>query len=230
MKPVIKILFAAATVLLLNNGVLAQTAIGLRGGFSISTLKNYPVASGNLELEEGLTYGNFNAILFEIGISPLFAIQPEINYLEKGGVIKSADGDDFKLSIKVNYLEAPVLAKFRLGSGPLKGYITAGPSVGYALNGKSTVTTGEISEEEKIRFDNSFGADDRKDNRFDISGVLGGGLQYKLGPGSILLDARATYDFNDFNNFRGEAPVDHKRTRWEGLSLSLGYQFEFGGK
>lgn len=226
----IRVLFAAAAVLLLNNGVFAQNSIGLRGGYSISTLKNYPLELGNLEVEEGLTYGNFNAILFEIGITPLLAIQPEINYLEKGGVIRSKGNNDFKFSLKVNYLEAPVLAKFRLGSGPLKGYVITGPSVGYAIDGKSKVITGEVSEAERIRFDNSFGADGRKDNRFDISGVVGGGVQYKLGPGSIVLDARATYDFNDFNNFHGEAPIDHKKTRWEGLSLSMGYQFEFGGK
>ncbi|HOY20901.1 MAG TPA: porin family protein [Haliscomenobacter sp.] len=225
-----KILFAAAAVLLMSNGVLAQNSIGLRGGYSISTLKNYPLASENLELEDGLSYGNFNAILFEIGISPLFAIQPEINYLEKGGILKSKGSDDFKFSLKLNYLEAPLLAKFRLGAGPLKGYVITGPSVGFAMDGKSKLTAGEINTEEKFRFDSSFDTDGRKDNRLDLSGVVGGGVQYKLGPGSILLDARATYDFNDFNNFSGNAPVDHKKTRWEGLSLSLGYQFEFGGK
>lgn len=226
-----KVLFAvAATVLLLNNSVFAQNSIGLRGGYSISTVKNYPLVLENFEVEEGLTYGNFNAILFEIGISPLFAIQPEINYLEKGGVIRSTSSNDFKFTLRFNYLEAPLLAKFRLGSGRLKGYVITGPSVGYAIDGKSKVTAGDINEEEKIKFDDSFGADGRKDNRFDISGVVGAGVQYKLGPGSIILDARATYDFNDFNDFNGNEPIDHKKTRWEGLSLSLGYQFEFGGK
>ncbi|HOZ62361.1 MAG TPA: porin family protein [Smithellaceae bacterium] len=229
MKPMIKVLFAAV-VLFLNNSVFAQNSIGLRGGYSISTLKNYPLEQGNMEVEEGLTYGNFNAILFEFGITPLFAIQPEINYLEKGGIIRSKGSSDFKFTLRMNYLEAPVLAKFRLGSGPLKGYVIAGPSVGYAIDGKSKVTTGEIKEAERVRFDNTFGADGRKDNRIDLSGVVGGGVQYKLGPGSILLDTRATYDFNDFNNFYSKAPIDHKKTRWEGLSLSLGYQFEFGGK
>lgn len=225
-----EILFAAAAMLFLNNGVFAQSSIGLRGGYSISALKDYPLELGNMEVEEGLTYGNFNAILFEIGISPLFAIQPEINYLAKGGVIRSKDSDDFKFTLKINYLEAPLLAKFRLGSGLLKGYIIAGPSVGYALDGKSELTAGELNETGKVKFDESFGTDSRKDNRLDVSGVVGGGVQCKIGPGSIVLDARATYDFNDFNKFQDDTPDDHKKTRWEGLSLSLGYQFEFGGQ
>lgn len=227
----IRVLFAAAAVLLMNNGgVFAQNSIGLRGGYSISTLKNYPLVLENIEVEDGLTYGNFNAISFEIGITRLFAIQPEINYLQKGGVIRSILDNHFKFSLKVNYLEAPLLAKFRLGSGPLKGYLITGPSVGYAIDGELSVAVGNLNEEDKIKFDDSFGADGRKDNRLDISGVVGGGVQYKLGPGSIVLDARATYDFNDFNKFHADAPIDHKKTRWEGLSLSLGYQFEFGGK
>lgn len=230
MKTICKFLVAAAAVFFLTNGAIAQSSVGVRGGFSMYTVKNFPVAQEGLDLEEGVVFGNFNAISFEIGLSPMFAIQPEVNYIQKGGKLTSSSENEFSLRVKMDYLETPLLAKLRMGKGPLRGYVIAGPSVGYALNGETRISIDDFSAKDKIKFDDSYGADGRKDNRWDFSAVAGGGVQYKIGPGSIVLDARATYDFNDYNKFEGSAPSGHKKTRWEGLSASLGYQFEFGGK
>lgn len=230
MKTICKFLVAATAVFFLTNGAMAQNSVGIRGGFSMFTVKNFPVAQEGLRLEDGVVFGNFNAISFEIGLSPMFAIQPEVNYIQKGGKLKSSGESDFSLRVKMDYLETPLLAKLRLGKGPFKGYVIAGPSVGYALNGETKLTIDDFRTKDKIEFDDTFGSDGRKDNRWDFSAIAGGGVQYKIGPGSIVLDARLAYDFNDYNKFEGSAPDSHKKTRWEGLSASLGYQFEFGGK
>lgn len=230
MKTICKFLVAAAAVFFLANNAIAQHAVGMRGGFSMFTVKNFPLEQEGLSLEDGVVFGNINTAFIEIGLSPGFAIQPEVNYIQKGGKLNSIDENDFSLRVKMDYLETPLLAKFRLGSRAFKGYLIAGPSVGYALRGENKITIEGFSVKDKIKFDDSYGTDGRKDNRWDFSAIAGGGVQYKIGPGSIVLDARVAYDFNDYNKFEGSAPDGHKKTRWEGLSASLGYQFEFGGK
>lgn len=44
-------------------------------------------------LSEGVLFGNYNALSFEIGLSERFAFQPEVIYLQKGGKIGWADND-----------------------------------------------------------------------------------------------------------------------------------------
>lgn len=229
MKTICNFLIAAAAVFFLNINADAQSALGMRGGFSMYTLKNMPV-EGQENVEPKVVFGNYSNVYYEIGLSKFFALQPEVNYIQKGGKVTAEGENDFSLRVRLDYLEVPVLAKFRLGSGGFRGYLTAGPSVGYALNGRSKIELGNFSEEEKIKFDDDFGLDGRKDNRFDISAVAGGGIQQKFGPGSFVLDARLAYDFNDYSKFDGDAPAGHKKARWEGLAVSFGYQVNLGGK
>lgn len=226
----IKIFLIAMTLFLAQlTGGFAQSSVGLRGGFSISTVKNFPIEGVEGTPEDELVFGNYNAIYLEIGLSERFAIQPEVNYVQKGGKVSPSGSDAFFLKVKMDYLEAPILAKLRLGDGPFRGYLIAGPSFGYALNGKVTFKADGAILKDKIDFDNSYGLDGRKDNRFDISAIGGGGIQYQIGRGSIVLDARVALDLNDYNRFEGAKPYGHDATRWQGLAVSLGYQYSFGG-
>ena len=225
-------IFQIATVafLLITTNVHAQNSVGLRGGFSMFTVKNFPVESNGQIVTDGVGFGNYNAISFEIGLGTHFAIQPEFNFIQKAGKINFEETDGLSLKVKMDYIETPILAKLRLGTGRFRGYLMAGPSVGYALNGKTTLTSDEIRVEDKIKFDDSYVGDGRKDNRFDLGIVGGGGVQYQLGPGSIVLDARVALDLNDYNKYENGRPGGTDATRWEGLMVSLGYQYEFGGK
>lgn len=223
-------LIAISLFLLKATGAWTQHSIGLRGGFNLSSVNNFPLEGVEGASTEGVIFGNYNAISFEIGLSERFALQPETTYLQKGGKIGLADNGDFSFTVKLNYLEIPLLAKWRLGSGPFKGYLIAGPSFGYALTGETSLKADLLRIKDDVDFDGSFGPDGRKDNRFDFGFVGGGGIQYKAGPGSIVLDARAALDMNDFTLFNDGTPDGHKATRWESVSVSLGYQYEFGGR
>jgi Outer membrane protein beta-barrel domain len=229
MKKVSKLAILAAILFFgVNTGTFAQIALGLRGGFSFSTLTNFPLDGGSTAPDANIAIGNYNAISLEIGLTRWLAIQPEVTYLQKGGKIALPGNEGPTLRINMNYLEAPLLAKFRFGRGPLKGYAMVGPSVGYALDGSTTLKVAGETIKERIKFDESYNGDNQRDNRLDYSAMAGAGMQYKLGIGSIVLDARIALDLNDYTMRKGDGlDLGLSKTHWEGFALSLGYQIEF---
>jgi hypothetical protein len=147
-----KKLLLAASLLAISWGTAnAQSLnLGVKGGL------NYTNVSGNTgtyqDFDKAYKPG-FNAGIFtNIGISPMVAIQPEINYSTKGFRIddeRSSGNTTTQTEIKnrINYLDVPVLVQVKTGTI----YFEAGPQVGFLLNQETeqrrTVTqTGLISE------------------------------------------------------------------------------------
>ncbi|MDB5264044.1 MAG: hypothetical protein JWQ14_3327 [Adhaeribacter sp.] len=147
-----KLMLAAALAAITWGTAQAQSLnLGIKGGF------NYTNVSGNtgtyLDFDKAYKPG-FNAGIFtNIGLFPMLAIQPEINYSTKGFRIedeRSSGGTNTQTDIKnrINYLDVPVLVQVKTGTI----YFEAGPQVGFLLNQKTeqrrTITqTGLISEQ-----------------------------------------------------------------------------------
>ncbi len=135
MKKSVNTLFTAAALLtgaiLLNSSdALAQgrTRIGLKGGLNASSLYYDSQGATNKNERIGFHVGVFA----QAPIGEFFAIQPELLYMTKGA---SADykvlGFNGKNTFKLNYVELPVLATFKLGQAV---ELQAGPYVSYLLN------------------------------------------------------------------------------------------------
>lgn len=229
MKTICKFLVAAAAVFFLTNDVIAQASFGFRGGFNAAYITDFPAEISETDIQKEFMHGKYATFFFEILATSMFSIQPELSYLQKGGRIEFRDYEDAGFKVKLDYLELPLLAKLRMGSGPMTGYFIAGPSVGYALRGETQVEYDEIEDEDTYIFDNSYGDDGRKDNRWDFSAVAGLGLQYKLGPGNLLLDARTVIDLNDFSKFQEGKSSGHKAILSRNALISVGYQIPLVG-
>lgn len=172
------------------------------------------------------------ALFAEFGLTDGFAIQPEINFIQKGSTVEASftGNADVKIEARINYLEVPVLAKFRFGSDKLDIQVFAGPSIGYALSGRAKTTLAGVKASEKIEFDNDIDDDGVRDQRWDISAVLGLGGSMSAGPGQIVLDVRYGLDFTDFSKFKDGRPEDYQRSYNRGLGISLGYQIPLTAK
>jgi hypothetical protein len=85
----------------------------------------------------GGIYGNFN-------FGKMLAIQPELNYLQKGGVY-SEDGEE--LDVRVNFLELPIYILFN-GGQSTGFYGGVGPAFNFGMSGKYKMD----GEEMKIEF------------------------------------------------------------------------------
>jgi len=107
----------------------AQVSWDVRAGSNLSGL-----SEGDLTRKFGVKLG----FGMEYAFSDLFAIRPALFYSVKG----ASDGDtpfDFspKNTMKLNYIEVPVLASFRFKLAEKFGItLNAGPSLGYCVSKK----------------------------------------------------------------------------------------------
>lgn len=227
----VKSLWTAAAVMIAFS-VTAQSVVGLRGGINLANVSDIQLENNqSIDPENivGLHFGLFT----ELGISNSFAIQPELNFLQKGSEVSDINIEGTpragsSLKVRINYLEVPVLAKARFGENKLTGFLMAGPSLGYAMGGKSILNIDGNEVKEDIEFDKDIDDDGVKDRRWDFSAVVGGGAALAAGPGNVLLDLRYGWDLTDFSKFKNDQPAGYKESYNRTLGISLGYMFPIG--
>ena len=138
--------------------------IGVRGGL---TIPNLTAIGKTTELNKDYaTTTRFGAGIFaEFKLSPLFSIQPMLEYSEQGakknGLQALLTPDElapilapsatylyanYKSNAKLNYLMLPVLAKFGWNlshTSPFRVYVDAGPFVGLLVSAKQVISGGD---------------------------------------------------------------------------------------
>jgi hypothetical protein len=190
------IMFCAAWVLFSTIAFSQQTRFGIGGGMAISR--------GNYKPSEGLDRRVFGGVdggaLLEIGVTPKFMIQPEVNFSIIG--VELNDGEK-EATIKLRYITTPVLAKVNVSR---KVNLFAGPQLGFLLSAKrdSSFTN------ETIDLDGDF-----KKNDFGL--VFGG--EYKFGR-HIFLGGRY---YMGLHQIAENSSNFEMRNRY--LSFRLGYIF-----
>jgi hypothetical protein len=180
-------LVAFALTTLATTGAQAQS-IGFKLGASMSDMDVDP--DGGLETDLLTSFGGGGFIRF--GMAGL-SLQLEALALTKG--FKTTDEEfDGEAKFKLDYIEVPVTAMFALGNGP---YVFVGPSFGFEVGCKVDVAVGGVDaggDCDEADFDEST----RK--KFDV-GVTGGvGLQFPMGPGSLLVEGRYTHGLTNLND------------------------------
>ncbi|UCD85692.1 MAG: PorT family protein [Deltaproteobacteria bacterium] len=144
-------------------------------------------------------------------INDYFAVQPEFLYSMKGirgkrswvepwyGPIYDNDMTiTYEQTISLNYLEIPLLAKVSIPMGKsLKHNMFFGPAMGIITSAKREYEITGMSEELKQIYEMfdipTSGEEDIEDMRsVDFGLVFGLGLDFKLGPGNAVIDARYT--------------------------------------
>ncbi|WP_299820417.1 porin family protein [uncultured Pontibacter sp.] len=205
-----KLLLAFLVVAGLIATAQAQTiSVGPRVGVTFAQIHasgdNADELNDAAESNTGFQVGAVSNIM----LSELFSIQPELLFIQKGA--KVGDSDYFKL--RTDYLELPILAKVSFGPEQLKGFVTAGPTVGYWLSAKSISEIGGNKESESYDFED-------EDNRLEIGASFGVGVAYKVGAGELNLDVRYGLGFSSIAEYEG----DYKEKN-QVFGVSLAYLF-----
>ncbi|HKJ44590.1 MAG TPA: porin family protein [Balneolales bacterium] len=171
---------------------------GLKVGVGMANFNGNQVTGASSQTS--FTIGAFTSFK----MSESFALQPEVNYLEEG-----ASGDltifsqNTYSSVKLSYLQIPVLAKFMLStSSGFTPSIYAGPSFSVLLGHKfeTSSSTNNIFENPTV-------------NEVTGGAVVGVGADIS----NIMLDVRYNYDFTDA--FRLSNATNGA------ISITLGYAF-----
>ncbi len=135
-----------------------NVSLGLKAGGSLSSFSGAQAPSDRVI--PGFHAGGFA----NIGITDLFAFQPEIIYSQKGAEIPGSN-----VTTRLNYLDVPLA--FHVNTGGL--FFEAGPQVGLLLTAENKV--GTVSADRKSRY-----------NTIDVGYLAGLGYQRKRGLGAGL--------------------------------------------
>jgi len=205
---------------------VAQTSIGIRGGITYSNVPEPSAISGIVPDFKFITGKSF-AVVADIGINNQFSFQPELAYTEKGFAIREGfDVNLFEVPIplgvkaitKVNYIEAPLLAKYKFGNEKVGAYLMAGPTLGYATGGRFQTKAQILIDINLI--DRKLDLDNLGYERFEVGGTVGAGVNFNTNNGgSFFIDARYTKGFTNVY----DVPVVDLKLKNQGIGVSVGY-------
>jgi hypothetical protein len=132
------------------------------------------------------------SIGINIPIHKMFSLHPEIGYVQKGNKLILRDtAGSYTYTDKLNFIELPILLKFNFKYEQFTFYISAGPNIAYALNGKSIyleqTSTVSFTQEDKILFSN------KEFKKTDFGLLLGTGASVPIWKLRLGVDIRYSY-------------------------------------
>jgi Outer membrane protein beta-barrel domain len=126
-----KILLVSLAMLLAVSAAFSQ--FGIKGGIDLGTFSGADKSRDGVDPthETGFAGG----ISYRIGLIAGLAIQPEVMYIQKGAVYKTDVSDGIystsqQATLKIDYIEIPVLIKFNIPLPVVSPYIEGGVSYG----------------------------------------------------------------------------------------------------
>jgi hypothetical protein len=221
-----KMLFILAILAIALQPVLAQTEVGIRAGGSlnnVSTPDIIDLVTPEFKYLPGFEFG----IVTETRLNNQLYLTGELNYRDRGfRVNENTDLNLFNLDVpvgvrvdtRIRYLEMPVMLKYKFGAGPIKGYIAAGPEIGYALNGRIKTRANFLIDLDLTNTPVNLDAIGYE--RFDIGAVAGAGFEIKTQNGTFFTDLRFHQGFNDSFSL----PVVRTNIRNHGFGFGAGYR------
>jgi hypothetical protein len=187
----IKIYSLIAGIFLINV-TQAQSIVGLRIGTNLAT-----VTTNTSERKTSFKFGETAGIYTTINLTDKFLIQPELLYSSEG-YKRTETVDELRISynIRSNYLNLPVLAKYKLVNGLT---FELGPQISYLMGGYVKYKYYYIDENnviiqggEKVKLK------DDSTRSFEFAGVIGVGYELK---GGYSFNARFTQGITNFIHY-----------------------------
>ena len=217
MKRIIITIFAIVVVFTLSCASVSAQGLtaGLKAGVSIANLHGDDVKlAEELGIEFSSKIGLCAGGFITYALNDMFAVQPELLFTMKGSKAEGeVEGEPAKLTMKLNYLEIPVLAKLSIPTpGDVRPSLFVGPSLAIKLTGKAKVESAVESEEADI--------EGLKSTDFGL--VFGGGIDFALGQGKLTVDARYTLGLTTTREPEEGDEIDIKNGV---ISLMVGYSF-----
>ncbi|MBK9983733.1 MAG: PorT family protein [Saprospiraceae bacterium] len=144
MKNVLKFkfigLFIFSMFIFSNLQAQSEAKVGIRAGVLFS---NQDFKNGGLDINTKAKLGLDVALVADFPVGEVLNISPEFHWLQKGAKIEDISGDD--ITATFNYLEVPVLVKFKFGTDV--GFsVFAGPSFGYLIDASKDISLNDYKK------------------------------------------------------------------------------------
>lgn len=172
---------------------LAQTSVGIRGGYATSTYSYRPSPSSRGVSVDGIGAPTF-ALVFEHFNSKNAGIEVNLQFLSIGFSQIEDESDPIRTNeTQFDYLKIPILSSFFIGkSGRFQ--IKAGPHLGYMLQAKDI--TREFSDTTPAEIPSYGGADDNP-RKIMYGLTAGAGISKLFGKSTLAGEVRFAYDFTN---------------------------------
>jgi len=180
-----------------SNG-FAQFQIGPLVGANLSGLSIEPdsLFTGNINTKVGLIAG----ISIVYNFTPMFSVQIEPAYMEKGAVIYTPYTDfglilEIEQTVDVNYIDIPVLFRVSFGEDFIKPYILAGGYIAFPIGDSQTSLnnlTGNGQDITELLPDETLDLfkPELITNSVDLGLNFGAGISFPLGIIDLFLEAQ----------------------------------------
>jgi hypothetical protein len=217
---------------------------GILAGMSMSNFSASGLSSALLDasgVEKGNRTGGQIGAFVTFPLGRYFALQPEMHYVQKGATFEfSGDGNlpgedpeplpsRAEASLRLAYLEIPLLARVDLGSpdATLKPFLLAGPTLAlrgacqYAFEIADFNAQFECDESDEVGVELEDSTDPVK--KVDYGMMLGGGLAIRIFGLPASLQARYSRSLSSISReIEGEMATDVRNTTF---SFLIGFGF-----
>jgi hypothetical protein len=175
--------------------------VGVKGGVNFANQALTGTGAPSTSMRVAAVGGGF----VTLPLAPWLALQCEGLYTMKGAKV-SVSG--INSTLQIDYLEVPLLARVRLGSGHRHYYVAGGVAPAFRLRARSATTFSTSTEELDV-------ADQVEP--FDLGVAAGGGMQ----SGALVIDARYTFGLRDIDTDKTDATRTKNRT----VAVTAGFRF-----
>jgi hypothetical protein len=181
-----------------------MVTLGIKGGIGLSSFWGND-ARDSAGMNTTMRSGGCAGALCAVNFNEYLAGQVELLYSMKG---KSSIGDypaySKGITVKADYLEAPLLLKFSYPVGDISRlFVNGGPVFSFLASSTKDSTLIRLPSQITI-IDTTFDTRSRT-NAYDVGAMFGGGMAVKGGPGEVIFEVRCTLGFlNKYKLTEGE--------------------------
>ncbi|WP_057939020.1 outer membrane beta-barrel protein [Algoriphagus resistens] len=185
--------FLTVIFILISFATLAQTSVGIRGGYATSSYSYRPSPSNRGTSVDGIGAPTF-ALVFEHFNAKNAGIEVNLQFLRLGFSQTEEESDPVRTNeTQFDYLKVPILSSFFLGrSGRFQ--IKLGPHLGYMLQAKDI--TREFSDTTPAEIPTYGGAGDNP-RKIMYGLTAGAGISKLFGKSTLAGEVRFAYDFTN---------------------------------
>ena len=177
-------------------------AYGAKGGVTLATVSEDSDVESEWGYRVGLAAGGYVAL----PLGSRLAIQAEGLFNQKGA---RADVDDLVTTLKLDYIEVPVLLKYAVTRGGARSiHIFGGPSIAFKVRSRATASFGDTT----IDTD-----EDENIENLDFGVAAGAGVDF----GKWSIDGRYTFGLSSLV----KSDADEAELRSRAISVLVGVRF-----
>ncbi len=218
------------TGVMMTQFAIGQAEFGVKAGMTFSDVSANGLNFNSNFLDPQMIVGPTAGLYSEVPLGTDFYFSPELNYTQKGFRIReSTEMTVFGLTIPVgaeavvrmHYIDAPLTLKYAIGLGNVRGYIKAGPTLGYAVAGSVTTRLKSIVDIKVAEI--NLDPQGKRYNALEVGGIVGAGVEIPTAHGKFFVDASFAHGFSNIYDL----PIVDLRVKNRALGVGIGYALTF---